>query len=67
MTTYIIIFVTLNTFNLVMPLSKYAMIYYESSLEEGDCGMLDCFWALDSYVGEINLEVEMYPDVFKVA
>jgi hypothetical protein len=50
-----------------MPLSKYAMIYYESSLEEGDCGILDCFWALDSYVGEINLEVEMYPDVFKVA
>ena len=52
---------------LILPLSKYAMIWYESELEIGDCGIFNCFWALNSSVGEINLDVEMYPDIFKVA
>lgn len=64
---YFIIFCAVNTVNLLVPLAKYAMIYYESELQEDDCGYFNCFWALDSYVGQINLDVEMYPDVFKVA
>ena len=64
---YQIVFAAVNTLNLLVPLSKYAFIYYESDLEWGDCGLFNCFWALNSYVGEVNLDVEMYPDIFKTA
>ena len=41
------------------------MIWYESELAWDDCGLFNCFWALDSYVGQINLDVELYPDIVK--
>jgi hypothetical protein len=63
--THNIIFIIVNSINLILPISKYMMIYYESGLTDGDCGFMNCFWALDTYVGEINLDVEMYPDLFK--
>jgi len=72
-TMYVIIFFIVNSANLVLPLSKYALIWYESGLEyndetgEMDCGYFNCMWSLDTHIGWINLDVEMYPDIFKVA
>ena len=56
-----------NSVSLALVVAKYGMIWYESSLEWDDCGFLNCFWALNSYVGQINLDVEMYPDIGKLA
>ena len=61
------IFEGLNGLNFLMPAAKYMMIFYESSLDWNDCGVFNCFWALNSYVGQINLDVEMYPDIAKAA
>ena len=63
---YIVAFMLTNTGNLILPLIKYAMIYYESTLDKGDCGVFNCFWSLNSDYGNLNVDVEMYPDVFKV-
>ena len=66
-TTYILAFMLTNTVNLVLPFAKYAMIYYESSLPEDSCGIFDCFWSMNTEFGNQNVDVEMYPDVFKAA
>lgn len=62
-----IAFMSVNAINFLVPLSKYVLIYYESELEEYDCGIFNCLWALDTWVGQLNLEVEMYPDIGKSA
>merc|ERR1719345_739362 len=63
----IVIFMIVNASNLLVPFSKYIIIWYESELEFDDCGVFNCLFALDNYVGQLNLEVEMYPDIAKAA
>jgi hypothetical protein len=54
-----------NAINFLVPISKYIIIWYEGELGYGDCGIFECLFALDRYIGQLNLEVEIYPDIIK--
>ena len=49
--THVVAFMTVNSVNFLVPISKYIIIWYEGELPWGDCGIFDCLFALDSYVG----------------